>query len=763
MITRIWTCQRRELLIIFAGTLATFLLAVSYVKPLGAGAWAQNLSVPAVNYACTGHFFGKPSDLKQKKTTSPYSQFLLARRTEFSCGSFPKDIPEKSFFDGGIDYANVEVPIYLLSLLGVLWRLFGVSWAVVPYILGASAAATFLIMYLGARRFINGTFAALIMLFVLASPLFITNNISPRDTLKLPFVVAISVLLVGYATAQRRPLRFLLFAGFLGAVIGIGYGFRSDLLIFLFPGIFTICVLGQVDLPAIASSFKRVLANAGMRAMAAAVFILSFAVGGWMPLLNDYYFHDHYSDVGYHVMAMGQLGHLRYALYQNSPNGRMYMYQNNYDTDMSVGLRVIEYAKRSDGAELAYNRGQYWTYAKRYYLNVVKFIPADLVSGAIGAFVNVMTVPYSLTYRQAEAPRYNPAAPWVSAYKLEQNTVPYIAARWLDKFYLFLSNLPIEVLLLANLIVLFQMLCLIAYVYGLRGVLSTMTLLASMIFVTSLKFEIRHDFYVYLSIIFSWGIVMTVWICAAWRILNRLLSRKRLLSTTAGPIGNRVSPHSQSVLVVTSSIIIVCVLTYGTLMLARVYQESVLRSLIADWTKRHRVAAKFETLRVDDKRSLLRVSSPIPLSTGGERLPDAPIMFRPGITKTQMGVVSVTIDGKACQGRTVNISTVDDTYMPRVGLPPFGMGETFFVRIASGTDYVVFLPAFFSTTSPFLQMKFSGLELPSEDVGCVKDVSFVTEFKRNDVLFDFFVPKDSTKLRPGDLFERVSIPGIGLI
>jgi len=46
---------------------------------------------------------------------------------------------------------------------------------------------------------------------------------------------------------------------------------------------------------------------------------------------------------------------------------------------------------------------------------------------------------------------------------------------------------------------------------------------------------------------------------------------------------------------------------------------------------------------------------------------------------------------------------------------------------------------------------------------CIKNVSFVTTFKRDDLFFDFFVPEDRSQLKTDDLFERVLIPGIGLL
>jgi hypothetical protein len=767
--------RRWEFLIVSAGTMAAFFLALSYLStlPLGGVRWAETRLGPAVNYACTGHFGNVPWDPNFNPSSLQYQLwlFLTFERADLPCSLFPHDVPAASFFDG-IDTANVEMPLYLMGLFGLLWRLFGVSWVVTDYILAASSAAAFLIMYLCARRFTNAPVAALIALFLLATPLYITNNISPRDALKFPFIMGIGALLVGYAAMPRRPTGFLLFAGIVGLIIGIGYGFRSDLLYFLLPVSFIVCLLGQINFATPVSTFNRALANTALRIVAVAALVLSFAIGGWMPLLNDYYFHDYYGDVGYHPMAMGQLGQLRGTLYLNSgPGGRMYMYRNSYSDDLSVGVRVLEYAARRDGRELAYAEGPYWTYAKRYYLSIIKVIPADLLSGAIGAFISVTTLPYSLTYRQAEAPRYDASAPWTSTYKFARNTIPYLVANWLDKINLFLSNLPIGVLFAINLVVLFQLLCLIAYAYGLRGLLSALALFASMIFVTSLKFELRHVFYVYVLFIFGWSIVLVVWACAAWRVLGRLLSRKPLRSTTLLPSGQRINSPIQSVLIVTAAIAGLCLVAYGTLSLARLYQVSTLRSTIADLIARPMAPAEFTTSPLNEKQLMLRVLSPVPLSTGGTRLPDAPINGRIHTMNTEMGVIAATFDGKACQHRVIDLLSVHDTYMPTPDPSPFALHETFSIRLDGDVDYVALLPTFYAAflyrrqngTDYFAETKFSGLALSSEDVHCIKNVSFITAFKRDDLLFDFFVPKYGSQLKADDLFERVIIPGIGLL
>ena len=58
-------------------------------------------------------------------------------------------------------------------------------------------------------------------------------------------------------------------------------------------------------------------------------------------------------------------------------------------------------------------------------------------------------------------------------------------------------------------------------------------------------------------------------------------------------------------------------------------------------------------------------------------------------------------------------------------------------------------------------MNFSGIEIASEAVPCVAEVRVVTEFKRPDVLFEFFLPTDPGRIRTGLLYQRIPIPFIG--
>src|SRR5207253_925090 len=102
------------------------------------------------------------------------NDFLFLHTLHFSCSSFPAHVVATSVLDG-VDSSNVEQPIYLMLLYGVLWRWFGTDWSLTYYVVAALAAVSFLMLYLCARRFMPGLFAAIAILLFLTSPFFIRN------------------------------------------------------------------------------------------------------------------------------------------------------------------------------------------------------------------------------------------------------------------------------------------------------------------------------------------------------------------------------------------------------------------------------------------------------------------------------------------------------------------------------------------------------------------------------------------------------------
>src|SRR6266436_6228143 len=117
----------------------------------------------------------------------------------------------------------------------------------------------------------------------------------------------------------------------------------------------------------------------------------------------------------------------------------------------------------------------------------------------------------------------------------------------------------------------------------------------------------------------------------------------------------------------------------------------------------------------------IRVVSPMPLSRGGQRQSDGPIMGR-----VDMGVVAVDIDGRRCAGHRVPVTMVGHY-----------------------------------NAHEWVKMYFDGVEVETRDLPCIRSVSFVSEFKRDDVLFDFVIPKDVSRVRRRDLYQQFYLPGLG--
>lgn len=85
--------------------------------------------------------------------------------------------------------------------------------------------------------------------------------------------------------------------------------------------------------------------------------------------------------------------------------------------------------------------------------------------------------------------------------------------------------------------------------------------------------------------------------------------------------------------------------------------------------QRPRIPAQTETVEVRPGVTLIRITSPMPLTSGEERQADAPITPRP-----DMGVVAVEIDGDRCGGRRIVVKAMgasnppDASYLQTRGL-----------------------------------------------------------------------------------------------
>lgn len=739
-------------LIAIAGASLAFLFGYWFASlhPMD-DSWHQSFLLPALNFACTGHF--GPIRLPQDAPAGDVAalqgvyDFLQVHAMQFSCSAFPAHTLPTSVFDG-LDSTNVDQPMYLIGLYGVLWRWLGPHWTLTHYVIATIVAASFLVTYLCACRFMPPLLAAGVVLFFIASPFFIKNAYwSPRDALKYPWAVGIAALLIARATVPRRPLRFVGFAAGLGLLIGIGYGFRSDLLLFALPAVFIIAFLGQVELVgAPLSRARRAASNVAVRALAVGALSSTFVAGGWLPLLNDYYLHEHNRNAPYHSLAAGLLGITDVDLFQSQRDGVMYMFRNDYENDLCIGVRVLEYGSRRYGHDAPFAQGLYWTDAKQYYFDVVSRTPADVISRALGAFVNLMTLPGS----SQSLANFDQTFPWTDTYSFARDTIGFkLLAAPVERIYQSVRHRQVEAIFLVNFTIAFSFLCLIARTFGFRSLLAAVILLGTVIFVVSLRFEMRHMFYLYAFPLIAWASAIHLAFRFGPPAARRLVHRFRGKPAEKGDLAaapKRLAPTVAAVAVLTLGI---AAGAYVVLSVARAYQAKEMRALVSDWLKRERAPMQFDTVTQTDGTSLVRVRSPMPISTGGLRGVDDPVTER-----VQMGVIAIELDGTSCADRIASIIGMGISE-PDVDTS-FRIKEIFKVKLEHGTNYIAFLPAFFYRLGGVV-MRFSGVQTPSENLSCIRSVSALNEFKKDDALFDFFVPEDLGRLRDKDLYQHLKI------
>jgi hypothetical protein len=742
----------RETPIIAVGLLAAFCWSFWYghQHPLQVN-FHQGSMGSALYYACTG-VFGRPGPSPEQlaayeSAAVEIRNFLLLRQLDYSCASFPK-IPMHGFFDG-LELSHSQFPLYLLMLYGQIWRTFDPHWTATYYVIGLTGALIFLSIYFCGRAFMPRLVAAGVALLFLCSPVMLSQILKPRDSLKVPFFIVVTALLIGAGTKLRRPGHFILFACAVGLLIGIGYGFRPDMLFMLLPAAIVVGVLGQVDLAGPTAGSP--LAAISTRLLAVGGLVLSFMLAGSPPLWNDYVAHPYDKDRGFHIMAMGLEGtHNDSLLQSNAPNAEMYMYRDDSGGDLPIIVRVEEYGWRRYGAASEFGIDDpYWLYARRYYLDVVRLIPADLLSRGIGAFVSLMTLPASMMYHPLQAETFYPVTPWSGAFDFARDSYLYrTVVLPLDGIYRTVSGWPTGSLFAVNMMVMFGVLCLVCAKFGVRALLATVVLFGAMIFVTSLDFEMRHMFYLYAFVLVAWANVL--W-CGA-----RALLRLR----PAPSAGIRAAMLAMRAAALT--LVIVAVAIAAALEIARAYQAATLRELVSDWLGRKRVTADYAVSQLPEgplngrvippNMSRITVRPAMPISSGGTQTAGAPQQG-----PIEMGVVAVELDGRACADRVVTVRGFTEAEVPYLYMLP----ETFNVRLRERTNYIAFLPSFYSDAPMKVRMK--GIELPTADVACIHSVSYVSEFKKSDVIFDYFVPADLEYLRRSDLYQRVYIPGLGFI
>lgn len=332
----------------------------------------QNLFGPAVMFAC-GRGYVNP-DLSQAPELNAFLSVIDEVRAgtppdidAFSKDDLPPDIQTKPFHPIQLRER------YLIGAAGLVWRVAGVSWAALTplygLLFGASVAVAYALFRLGTGR----VFAVLCAAMFMTSPIHLQYLPELRDYSKAPFILAALFLT---ACLVKKPLGRVRLAGvaaLCGAVIGIGLGFRIDVLICI-PA-FLVVVLFFLPGKARGAMATRVLATV--------VFGVAFLVTSW-PIVSGL------GSAGnkWHPAFLGFMAPFSERL---GVGGTTYEFGHKF-LDVEPLAILNAYARHLDpeAENFVYETPEYERVADAYAPGFLKTFPSDVAIRAYAAVLRIL-------------------------------------------------------------------------------------------------------------------------------------------------------------------------------------------------------------------------------------------------------------------------------------------------------------------------------------------------------------------------------------
>jgi hypothetical protein len=313
---------------------------------------------PAVMMACgrgfhTTTFQAIPASLRA---------FLDLASNSFSCAALEPDLPLVRVTWNGTWY-------YLYGTTALVWKATGISWTALDGLVAVMGGVTTVALY-GLFRIVSGPWiAAPLTLLMTLSPSNLTNLLSLRDYSKAPFVLAATFVLALLIIRPFSRALTVALAGVFGAVVGLGYGFRGDLMVMAPFGVVIIALFLPGDWR---TRFRRNLLAA---AVAAVVFLIVAA-----PALRGL----GTGGCQFHYSLLGLTAPLAREM---AVTPALYSFGDHF-TDTFVDLKVGDYANRVLGAR-APNlcSPDYDTASGQLFRRFAVTFPADLAVHAYGALL----------------------------------------------------------------------------------------------------------------------------------------------------------------------------------------------------------------------------------------------------------------------------------------------------------------------------------------------------------------------------------------
>jgi hypothetical protein len=335
--------------------------------------WVRELGA-AVAFAC-GHGFVDPG-----YAPSPAVEAFLEKRIDqVSCDELPGSVPMRP------PNFTQSLYRYLTLSVGLTWRLLGISWTKLAVLFGLLYAVSVVAVYGLFRLGVNRGAAAAGAVFMMVTPLQLRYLPQLRDYAKAPFILTLILILGLLVVRPFSRRRVLALAAAYGAVMGIGLGFRNDLLINVLPFIVTVVLFLPVPIR------SRLTVKLAMLALCAGL----FAASSW-PILSAY---RSGSNTG-HVALLGMMS------YFNAPLGvtpSVYDWGAPYDDGFAIKV-ISSFSERVHHRPVAALSSEYDRAMLEYLLLIGRHWPADLVIRACASVLRVAELPFQFRIYTTAAP-----------------------------------------------------------------------------------------------------------------------------------------------------------------------------------------------------------------------------------------------------------------------------------------------------------------------------------------------------------------------
>lgn len=329
----------------------------------------QELFGPSAMFACGKGFVNPPLEQAPALDTFLHPAMHVDHPPEqdcFSCDQIPTTLVQKPL------ESFQRRQLYLLGAVAILWRWLGVAWSSLTPLYGLLFGASALAAYGLFRLAMNRAIAAACAILLFLSPIQLNNLVRLRDYSKAPFILA-AILIMAYLVKTPFSRRKLFLSSLAcGLTLGVGCGFRMDVLICIPAFIAVVCLFLNA----------RPFAHWAARMAGIAVFLGVFFLSSY-PIFRALETGMKYQDflLGFNDLYDSRLG----------VGGAPYQIGHRYFDYEPLAI-LHAYGKHAEGKPVhyAFDTPEYEAVGAEYSHLVLKTFPADIILRAYAAVIRTI-------------------------------------------------------------------------------------------------------------------------------------------------------------------------------------------------------------------------------------------------------------------------------------------------------------------------------------------------------------------------------------